>query len=171
MSRDPGISPYRGVCETFRADRASRGNNGPSMDQALVENPTAPHARAPARPAPELSVVVPTFNEHANIPLLVGRLQRALDGIDWEVLFVDDNSPDGTAAAVRAIGEGDARVRCIRRIGRRGLAGACLEGMLASQARYVAVMDADLQHDETLLAGMLARLRQGDVDLAVASRH
>ena len=71
---------------------------------------------------------------------------------DWEVIFVDDNSPDGTAAVARAIGAGDYRVRCIRRIGRRGLAGACLEGMLASQARYVAVMDADLQHDETRLA-------------------
>jgi dolichol-phosphate mannosyltransferase len=72
---------------------------------------------------------------------------------------------------VRALGESDARVRCIRRIGRRGLAGACLEGMLASQARFVAVMDADLQHDETLLGAMLVRLRRGDVDLAVASRY
>ena len=115
--------------------------------------------------------MVPTFNERTNVPLLVARLQRTLDGVDWEVIFVDDNSPDGTAAAVRALGEPDARVRCIRRIGRRGLAGACLEGMLASQARFVAVMDADLQHDETLLAAMLTRLRPGDVDLAVASRY
>jgi len=141
------------------------------MDGALAESRTAPLARAPARHAPELTVVVPTFNERANIPLLVARLQRTLDGIDWEVVFVDDNSPDGSAAAARALGEADARVRCIRRIGRRGLAGACLEGMLASQARFVAVIDADLQHDETLLAGMLERLRRGDVDLAVASRY
>ncbi len=141
------------------------------MDRALVDTRTAPLARAPGRPAPELTVVVPTFNERTNVPLLLARLQRTLDGIDWEVMFVDDNSPDGTAAAVRALGESDARVRCIRRIGRRGLAGACLEGMLASQARFVAVMDADLQHDETLLGTMLARLRPGDVDLAVASRY
>src|ERR1700688_3802299 len=141
------------------------------MDRVLVESHRAPSARTSTRPAPELSVIVPTFNERANVPLLVPRLQRTLDGIDWEVIFVDDNSPDGTAAAVRAIGETDARVRCIRRIGRRGLAGACLEGMLASQARFVAIMDADLQHDETLLAGMLTRLRVGDVDLAVASRY
>ncbi len=87
------------------------------------------------------------------------------------MIFVDDNSPDGTAAVARTIGETDARVRCIRRIGRRGLAGACIEGMLASQARYVAVMDADLQHDETLLSAMLARLRGGEADLAVASRY
>src|SRR5436305_15132683 len=122
-----------------------------------------------ARPAPELSVVVPTFKERDNIPLLVDKLAHTLAGVDWEVVFVDDNSPDGTAAVARAIGEADARVRCVRRIGRRGLAGACLEGMLSSQARYVAVMDADLQHDETLLTAMLARLR-GDADIAVASR-
>ncbi len=124
-----------------------------------------------ARPAPELSIVVPTFNERANIPILVERLARLLASCDWEVVFVDDNSPDGTAAAARAIGETDSRVRCIRRIGRRGLAGACLEGMLSSQARYVAVMDADLQHDESLLVGMLDCLRSGRADLAVASRY
>ena len=137
----------------------------------LVESKTTPLTRTPTRRAPELTVVVPTFNERANVPLLVARLQRTLDGIDWEAIFVDDNSSDGTATVVRSIGETDARVRCIRRIGRRGLAGACLEGMLASQARFVAVMDADLQHDETLLTDMLARLRPGDVDLAVASRY
>jgi dolichol-phosphate mannosyltransferase len=141
------------------------------MDTALVETRTAPLARASIRPAPELTIVVPTLNERTNVPLLIARLQRTLDGVDWEVIFVDDNSPDGTAAAVRALGESDARVRCIRRIGRRGLAGACLEGMLASQARFVAVLDADLQHDEKLLGAMLARLRPGDVDLAVASRY
>jgi dolichol-phosphate mannosyltransferase len=123
------------------------------------------------RPAPELSVIVPAYHERANVPVLVDLLRHALAGVDWEVIVVDDDSGDGTAAAVRAIGEHDARVRCIRRIGRRGLSGACLEGMLASQARYVAVMDADLQHDEALLPAMLATLRQGDNDLVVASRH
>jgi dolichol-phosphate mannosyltransferase len=128
-------------------------------------------AAAAARPAPELTIVVPTFNEKANIPILVERLAQLLTACDWEVIFVDDNSPDGTAAAARIIGEADSRVRCIRRIGRRGLAGACLEGMLASQARYVAVMDADLQHDEGLLVPMLEALRAGRADVAVASRY
>jgi len=114
---------------------------------------------------------VPTFNERANIPILVERLSRLLASYDWEVVFVDDNSPDGTAAAARAIGATDSRVRCIRRIGRRGLAGACLEGMLASQARYVAVMDADLQHDEATLVPMVEALRAGRADLVVASRY
>jgi dolichol-phosphate mannosyltransferase len=126
---------------------------------------------AAVRPAPELTIVVPTFNEKANIPLLVERLSELLTSCDWEVIFVDDNSPDGTAAAARAIGTNDSRVRCIRRIGRRGLAGACLEGMLASQARYVAVMDADLQHDEGLLVPMLDALRAARADVAVASRY
>jgi dolichol-phosphate mannosyltransferase len=122
------------------------------------------------RPAPEISVVVPTFRERDNVPLLVEKLARTLSGIDWEVVFVDDNSPDGTAGVARQIGESDARVRCVRRIGRRGLSGACIEGMLASQAKYVAVMDADLQHDETLLTAMLEQLR-GGTELAVASRY
>lgn len=123
------------------------------------------------RPAPELSVIVPAYNERPNVPLMVKRLRVALAGIDWEAIFVDDNSPDGTADAVRAIGQNDNRVRCIRRIGRRGLAGACLEGMLASQARFVAVIDGDLQHDETLLPAMLQALRGGKTDLAVATRY
>ena len=133
--------------------------------------PLRADASAAVRSAPELTIVVPTFNEKANIPLLVDRLAQLLTSCDWEVIFVDDNSPDGTAAAARAIGASDSRVRCIRRIGRRGLAGACLEGMLASQARYVAVMDADLQHDEGLLVPMLEALRAGRADVAVASRY
>ena len=133
--------------------------------------PLRADASAAVRSAPELTIVVPTFNEKANIPLLVERLAQLLTSCDWEVIFVDDNSPDGTAAAARAIGANDSRVRCIRRIGRRGLAGACLEGMLASQARYVAVMDADLQHDEGLLVPMLEALRSGRADVAVASRY
>jgi dolichol-phosphate mannosyltransferase len=128
-------------------------------------------AASAVRPAPELSVIVPTFNERANVPILAERLSRVLAACDWEVVFVDDNSPDGTAAVARRIGETDGRVRCMRRIGRRGLAGACLEGMLASQARYLAVIDADLQHDETLLVAMLDCLRSGDTDIVVASRY
>jgi dolichol-phosphate mannosyltransferase len=120
---------------------------------------------------PELTVVIPTFNERANIPILVERLHSVLAGVAWEVIFVDDDSPDGTAGVVKAIGKQDSRVRCIRRIKRRGLAGACIEGMLASQAVYVAVMDADLQHDEGLLAEMLKVLRLDGADLVVGSRY
>jgi len=122
-------------------------------------------------PVPELTVVIPTFKERNNVPILVERLGQVLAGEAWEVIFVDDNSPDGTADVAKAIGATDARVRCIRRVGRRGLSGACLEGMLASQARYVAVMDADLQHDESLLPRMLDVLRRDEADLAVGSRY
>jgi dolichol-phosphate mannosyltransferase len=145
-----------------------------AIDDIPPASAPAPLARAgkiALRPAPELSIIVPTFNERVNVPILVERLSRLLVSCDWEIVFVDDNSPDGTAAAARAIGETDSRVRCIRRVGRRGLAGACLEGMLASQARYVAVMDADLQHDEALLVPMLDNLRGGRADLVVASRY
>jgi dolichol-phosphate mannosyltransferase len=144
------------------------------VDEMDVRNPHSPGAlrahTADLRP-PELAVVLPTYNERENLPILVERIARVLEGEDWEILIVDDNSPDGTADVARSLGENDRRVRCIRRIGRRGLAGACLEGLLATQARHVAVMDADMQHDETLLSAMLAKLRGDDVDLVVASRY
>jgi dolichol-phosphate mannosyltransferase len=139
------------------------------MDQ--LTHTGAASLKADSDPAPELAVVIPTYNERKNVPLIIDLLKETLDGISFELIFVDDNSPDGTAAAARTLGETDRRVRCIRRIGRRGLAGACLEGMLATQARYVAVLDADLQHDEALLPAMLEKLRNGDADLVVASRH
>lgn len=121
--------------------------------------------------APELSVVVPTFNERDNVALLVQRIAATLAGISWEIIFVDDDSPDGTAARVRELGRVDPRVRCIRRIQRRGLAGACIEGILSAQAPLVAVMDADLQHDEGVLVPMLELMRAGQHDLVVGSRY
>jgi dolichol-phosphate mannosyltransferase len=120
---------------------------------------------------PALSVIVPSYNERPNVAPLIAKLDAALRGIHWEVIYVDDNSPDGTAAEVRRIGQTDPRVRCIRRIGRRGLASAVIEGALSSSATYVAVIDGDLQHDETRLPVMLQELRSGQYDLAVASRH
>ena len=120
---------------------------------------------------PELTVVVPCYNERPNVSVLVAKLDEALIGIAWEVVFVDDNSPDETAAEVRRLARADPRVRCIRRIGRRGLASAVIEGALSSSADYVAVMDGDLQHDETRLPVMLAALRGGQYDIAVGSRH
>src|SRR5487761_1433171 len=109
--------------------------------------------------APELTVVIPTLNERENIGPLLERLDLALAGTRWEVIFVDDDSTDGTAELARAIGRSDPRVRCLQRIGRRGLSTACIEGILASAAPFLAVMDSDLQHDETLLPKMLAELR------------
>lgn len=114
---------------------------------------------------------MPTLNERHNVPEVVQRLDAALDGRSWEVIFVDDNSPDGTADVARELGRADHRVRCIQRIGRRGLSSACIEGMLASTAPLLAVMDGDLQHDEKLLTRMLDVLNNQDVDIVVGSRH
>lgn len=121
--------------------------------------------------SPQLSVVVPTYNERDNVTVLYRRLDAVLAGIAWEVVFVDDNSPDGTWDVVRALAQRDNRVRCVRRIGRRGLSGACIEGILASSAPYAAVIDADLQHDETQLPKMLALLTSGQAELVVGSRY
>ena len=121
--------------------------------------------------AADLTVVIPTWNERDNVAPLVRALETALVGLAWEVIFVDDNSRDGTGAAAVALAQSDPRVRCIRRVGRRGLASAVIEGVLASAAPCVAVMDADFQHDEALLPAMLTRLEAGDVDLVVGSRY
>jgi dolichol-phosphate mannosyltransferase len=128
-------------------------------------------AGEPAAASPVLSVVVPCYNERPNVVPMIAALDAALAGIVWEVIYVDDNSPDGTAQEVRRLARRDSRIRCIRRIGRRGLASAVIEGALSSSADYVAVIDGDMQHDETRLPVMLAALRTGQYDLAVASRH
>jgi len=119
----------------------------------------------------ELSVVIPTFNERENIVPLVERLRAALAGISWEVIFVDDDSGDKTVDVVRRLSLVDRRIRAIRRVHRRGLAGACLEGILSTSAPIVAVMDADLQHDETRLTAMRAMMRSSRIDLVVATRY
>lgn len=121
---------------------------------------------------PHLSIIVPTFNEVANVEELHRRVQGVLGARDWEMIFVDDDSPDGTAAAVCRLADADRRVRIVHRIGRRGLVSACVEGLLSSSAPLVAVIDADLQHDERLLASMLAELEADPgLDVVVGSRY
>jgi dolichol-phosphate mannosyltransferase len=120
---------------------------------------------------PELSVVVPTFNERENIPLVIRELSASLEGWNWEVVFVDDDSIDGTADVVSAHAKNNPRVRLIHRIGRRGLSSACMEGMLSSQAPLLAVMDADLQHDASILPRMIQTLQQGSHDVVVGTRN
>ncbi|MEZ5900649.1 MAG: glycosyltransferase family 2 protein [Hyphomicrobiaceae bacterium] len=132
--------------------------------------PSTAALRPTAFPAPELAVVVPTFCEAENVSLLLAALSPALAGISYEVIFVDDDSPDGTVEVARKLAHEDPRIRAIRRIGRRGLAGAVSEGVLSTSAPYVAVMDCDLQHDEALLSCMLQALKSG-ADVAVATRY
>jgi dolichol-phosphate mannosyltransferase len=143
----------------------------PNQACATSEGYSTPELLLDVGRGPELSVIAPTFNEADNIGELVQRLKRSLVGISWEVIFVDDDSPDGTADKVRTLARSDRRIRCLQRILRRGLSSACIEGMLASTAPYLAVIDADLQHDETLLPGMLELLKVGDTDIVIGSRY
>jgi dolichol-phosphate mannosyltransferase len=140
----------------------------------LPATTTAPirESQGVTAPGPELTVIVPTRNERDNVCPVYEALCRTLEGIDWEVIFVDDDSEDGTPEAICRLASLDRRVRCIQRIGRRGLASACIEGILASSASYVAVMDADLQHDEQLLPHMFKTLKSDPtVDVVVGSRY
>ena len=127
-----------------------------------------PLANAPA--GPKLSVIVPTYREAANVPRLFERLTQALDGVPWEMVVVDDDSSDGTYDVAYAIARRDPRMRCLRRVNRSGLAGAVIEGWLASSADFVAVIDGDLQHDERILPQMYAALAQGQGDLVIGTR-
>ena len=143
------------------------GNPGSvGQDRSAGQRPVA----APASGVDD-SLIVPTINERDNIADLVQRLKTCLAGRSWEVIFVDDDSADGTAEVVRRISRREPRVRCIQRIGRRGLSSACVEGMLASSAPYLAVMDADSRHDETLLPIMLDTVMQEDLDVVVGGRY
>jgi dolichol-phosphate mannosyltransferase len=119
----------------------------------------------------DLAVVVPTFVERENIPLLISALRDALGELRWEVIFVDDDSPDQTADVIDNYARHDARIRLLRRVGRRGLSSACIEGALSTTASVIAVMDADMQHDERQLPLMLARLRHEGLDVVVGTRN
>ena len=125
-------------------------------------------AATPSRPT--LSVIVPTYREAANVPRLFERLAVVLDGLPWEMVVVDDDSSDGTYDVAYAIARRDPRMRCLRRVNRTGLAGAVIEGWLASSADFVAVIDGDLQHDETALPQMYAALERGAGNLAIGAR-
>jgi dolichol-phosphate mannosyltransferase len=134
--------------------------------------PEAGGAKRTAKSAAlQLGVVIPTFKEAPNVRPLLAKLEAALKGVVWQAIFVDDDSPDGTAAVVKEIAAVDPRVICLHRIGRRGLAGAVIEGAMASAAPFVAVIDGDMQHDETLLPQMLAALEEGRADIVVGSRY
>ncbi len=125
---------------------------------------------APTQPNPTLSVIVPTYCESANVAVLFGRIKVALDGLPWEMIVVDDDSPDGTWQVAFGLAACDRRLRCLRRVNRSGLAGAVVEGWMSSSADFVAVIDGDLQHDETILPEMYAALAKTHVDLAIGTR-
>jgi dolichol-phosphate mannosyltransferase len=118
-----------------------------------------------------VSIIVPTFNEVENVALLVKKIESVLAGEAWEIVFVDDDSTDDTETELHKLCRKYPNIRMIRRIGRRGLSSAVIEGILSTSAPYVAVMDADLQHDERLLPSMLDSLCSDEADLVVGSRY
>ncbi len=125
---------------------------------------------APEKSQPTLSVVVPTYRELANVPVLFERMKAALEGLPWEMIVVDDDSPDGTSEVAFGLAASDRRLRCLRRVNRTGLAGAVIEGWMSSSADLVAVIDGDLQHDERILSKMYGLLEAGSADLAIGTR-
>jgi dolichol-phosphate mannosyltransferase len=134
------------------------------------ETKIAPPDAVQAKWRPTLSVVVPTYRESANVPVLFERVKAALEGVPWEMIVVDDDSPDGTAEIAFSLAAADSRMRCLRRVNRSGLAGAVVEGWMASSADLVAVIDGDLQHDETILPEMYRALAGGLGNLAIGTR-
>ncbi len=176
------VLPLAGGVAATAADEVVHVNRAPqyyiqgdleSTPAGLTDPSTGPsHASIARDPrTAELALIVPTYNERPNVAELVRRLDACLGDIVWEVVFVDDDSPDGTAEAVKALAAADPRVRCIHRIGRRGLSSACVEGVLSTSAPLVAVMDADLQHDERILPAMVDTLRRDAADIVVGSRY
>ncbi len=140
------------------------------MSTSATETWVRTRSSAPVAPA-SLSVVVPTFNERENVSRLFACLCSVLADREWEAIFVDDGSTDGTAEAVIALARTDRRARLITRYGRRGLASAVIEGILSSTAPVVAVIDADMQHDEAVLPHLVAAVEAGQCELAVGSRY
>ena len=120
---------------------------------------------------PSLSIVIPTYNEKDNISKILEKLKNALKGITHEIIFVDDNSPDGTSKEIKFFMKKSSNIRLVHRIGRRGLSGAVIEGFFAANSELVAVMDCDLQHDETKLSDMMDLFSKStSLDIVIASR-
>jgi dolichol-phosphate mannosyltransferase len=132
-----------------------------------------PHSPAPdASPAalPLVSVITPTFNEAENLPILVDQLHAALDGIDHEIVVADDDSPDRTWEVAEQLAADDPTITVMRRFHDPGLSAAVLDGMSVARGEMLAVIDADLQHDASILPDMVERIRSGDADVVVGSR-
>ncbi|MBP9773609.1 MAG: polyprenol monophosphomannose synthase [Candidatus Peribacteraceae bacterium] len=116
------------------------------------------------------SLILPTFNESGNIVSLLNELSRCLTTIEYEIIVVDDDSPDGTWRLVQEYGQHDAHVRVVRRVGERGLSSAVLRGFETAKGNVLAVMDADGQHDTQLLLTMNTLVNEGK-GVVIGSRY
>lgn len=140
---------------------------------ATMTAPSSDAAPAPqgSTSAPVVSVITPTFNEAENLPLVIEWIHDALSGVPHEIVVADDNSPDGTWHIADELAAQDESMIVLRRFHDHGLSAAVLDGMSAAKGPYLAVIDADLQHDASILPAMLSRLRAGDADVVVGSRQ
>ena len=119
----------------------------------------------------DITIIIPTLNEKNNIRLVYDRITEVLqDSLKWEIVFVDDNSKDGTYNEIQKIIDIDSRVRGILRVDRRGLSSAVIDGFLSSSSEYFLVMDGDLQHDHTKISLMYKTIKNNDLDIVIASR-
>src|SRR5512140_1151080 len=118
----------------------------------------------------KLTVVSPTYKERENVGPLIAEVSQILSGIDYEILIVDDASPDRTADAVGEIGKHDPRVRVLRRTGPRALSASVIDGFSEARGEIVACIDADLQHDPSVLPAMLRAMDSG-AQLVIATRY
>jgi glycosyltransferase involved in cell wall biosynthesis len=129
------------------------------------------HDTGAAMTAPELTLVVPTYNERESVMPLLAAIDTALSGVVWEALFVDD-STDGTDRLLTELGAKDPRVRVLHRsVNRGGLAGAVVDGLREARGTYLCVLDADLQHPPERVPALLATARARDADIVIASRY
>src|SRR5579863_10111310 len=168
----PVTRPYVPKRGSFpQSERPLQCSSGIAVQTRSVQDRPLGPSTAEESMAYDLAIVLPTYNESGNVGPMLERLESALAGIRYEVIFVDDDSPDGTADVVRRLARTRDNLRVLHRIGRRGLASACIEGILAASAPFVAVMDADMQHDESILPEMLGRMREENLDLVVGSRN
>lgn len=143
----------------------------PTPVGSLVIPAVAPE-RGPGAPI-KLSLVIPTYNESKNVPILIDQLRRLLDPTlagAYELIIVDDDSPDKTWQVALELAESHPEVRVIRRQGERGLSTAVIRGWQAARGEVLGVMDADLQHPAEVNLGLLEQIDRG-ADLATASRH
>ncbi len=140
----------------------------PSPTELTVSAPSSAQRRDPVPPV--VSVITPTFNEAENLPILIERLHDALGDTPHEIIVADDDSPDRTWEVAEQIAATDASVSVMRRFHDPGLSASVLDGMTMAKGDVLAVIDADLQHDESILADMVERVRSGAADVCVGSR-
>ncbi len=116
----------------------------------------------------KVSIIVPTYNEAENIPILIRRINNVMPKGSFEIIVVDDNSPDGTFEAAQKLKKSG--VKAVKRVNERGLATAVVEGFKRSTGDIMVVMDADLQHPPEVIPKLVESLMTGG-DISIGTRY